>query len=461
MLAISYRDLLQLAQSVMQLQANAVNGGRAVLGAMLGIGAWGYLMMGLSVVLQLLLMTTVRAVLAACAAHLSMFGLLLVVRGMYASMMLRVPMLRLLGCFLHPRVTAVSAGAAVLTFAAVVRLRDVACLLLWAVLCMLLLGLLFGFLTDVRQWDEDPAALLSMACVGLTFGTGVYWYCSQWGPALVLPAGAASSRSWLTRLAARATAKAAASSAATVTTTATAAGGSTASAAAAVGAASAAAAAAPATASSVSALVFKTSVTLRGLLKPWHGALLSLRSMCEDWLMLTAAMSLWRLLVPAGDALWRGCVEVATEAGVVLECLGSAVVLLLAGVGWREVWGRFWLSVQQRLPHHRHLGGPLGGMMGMFGAAAAGAGGNAQMMAALHGAGAMGGGMGANGPVHALVIHAQQAQPLPDMAETADALRQLADELENMDGQAPMFVNGRLVVPAGGNNRGPKLGSHW
>ena len=63
-----------------------------------------------------------------------------------------------------------------------------------------------------------------------------------------------------------------------------------------------------------------------------------------------------------------------------------------------------------------------------------------------------------------LIIHAQQAA-FADVGHTADALRALADELENMDGggggwqQQPLLMNGRMVLPR--QRRQPKLGSHW
>lgn len=74
------------------------------------------------------------------------------------------------------------------------------------------------------------------------------------------------------------------------------------------------------------------------------------------------------------------------------------------------------------------------------------------------------GNRGANGMQPHLVIHAQQAA-FADVGHTADALRALADELENMDGggggwpQQPLLMNGRMVLPR--QRRQPKLGSHW
>ena len=144
--------------------------------------------------------------------------------------------------------------------------------------------------------------------------------------------------------------------------------------------------------------------------------------------MLTVAFLVWEALGPANDFMWRGCVNLGEDVAVVLECFGSCLHMLVAGVSWRVVRNRFLALVQARL-QQQHQPGGMHGMM------------QAQ-----------------------LVIHAQQAA-FANVNHTADALRALADELENMDGpaqhhpQVPVFMGGRLLLPRA--PRGPRLGQHW
>lgn len=406
--SLSYQDLAQLVRSVQHLQADLADRP-----ALLGLGPWGCILMGVSVVLQLLLMTCVRTVLAVFVAALSGLLLLYMVRGIaVAAAVMQVPLLRLMSCLMDVRGTAKAAVAAGLTCLAVLRLQDVAFLLLWSLVSLLLLGFVFNYLVDETLWSEQKAARFSMLVAFGVYCTGVGLYLGFYGPTLDLPAAAASSSSWLVRLAARARAAAAA-------------GGSG-------GGSVAAAAAAGASSSSTGSLpsaVIQAAAAVRGVLRPWHNALVLLHSFSEDAFMLTVAFLVWEALGPLGDGLWRLCMGVAADAGVVLECLGGSMMLLAAGASWRFVWARFWAQVQQRLQQQAAVGRNFG------------------MQAQL-------------------VIHAQQAA-FADVGHTADALRALADELENLDGgaggllhQQPMLMGGRLLLPRQ-QQRGPRLGQHW
>lgn len=423
MLALSFSDLLQMARFMQALQNQVVNSGQ-----LMGQGGWAYIMAGVSIMLQMLLSTCVRAGLAAAAAYVCAALLLLLVRGVAgAAAVLQGPLLHLLAFAAAPRAGLTAAGALALTFLAVLRLQDVACLLLWDVGCVLLLGLVFAYLADVRRWEEGRAAVVSMLLSLGVLVSGEVAYLAAAGPALVLPAAAVNSRSVLVRWAARATQAAAAAAAG---------GGS-----------SAAAAAGTSGGGVATAAVAQTAAAVRSLLLPWQGTLLALHGFCEDAVMLTVALLVWEGLTPLGDLLWKGCVEMAVEAGVVLECLGSCLLLLLSGGTLRQAWTRFWVQLQQRMQQQEQ---------------------------------GFGDGEGdAAGIAHAhLVIRAPAAAgAFADVGHTADALRALADELDNLGegggGQGgeegggmqlmqggPMFLNGRLVVARGGV-RGPKLGSHW
>lgn len=395
--------------------------------------------------LQMLLSTCVRAGLAAAAAYVCAALLLLLVRGVAGTAaVLQGPLLHVLAFAAAPRAGLAAAGALALTFLAVLRLQDVACLLLWDIGCVLLLGLVFGYLADVRRWDENRAAVVSMLLSLGVLVTGEVAYLAAAGPALVLPAAGVNSRSVLVRWAARATQATAAAAAAGG-------GGRSAAAAAAAGGGGGVATAAVAQAT---AAVAQAAAAVRGLLLPWQDTLLALHGFCEDAVMLTVALLVWEGLGPLGDLLWKGCVEMAVEAGVVLECLGSCLLLLLSGGGsLQQAWTRFWVQLQQRMQQQEQQGFGLNGE-----------------------------GDAAAGVAHAhLVIRAPAAAgAFADVGHTADALRALADELENLGdgggggqgegeeggmqlmqgGGGPMFLNGRLVVARGGV-RGPKLGSHW
>jgi hypothetical protein len=236
---------------------------------------------------------------------------------------MQVPMLRALSFVVDPVSGFKGAVSLGLTGLAVLRLVDVACLLLWAVVCVLLLGAMFAYLADFRRWEEQRAAIASMGLVSVVFLAGVLAYFLLLGPSFELPAAAATSSSWLLRLAARA--------------------------------AAAAAAGAPAAAAGgydgLPAAVLKTAAAVDAVLMPWSGVVVALVGVCEDAVTLMAATLVWEVLGPLGDATWRGCVETAAEAGVVLECLGHSLMLLGAGLGWRQTWQRFWAQVSwcQRL----------------------------------------------------------------------------------------------------------------
>ena len=231
-------------------------------------------------------------------------------------------MLRALSFVVDPVGGFKGAVSLALTGLAVLRLVDVTCLLLWAVVCVLLLGAMFAYLADFRRWEEQRAAIASMGLVSVVFPAGVLAYFLILGPSFELPAAAATSSSWLLRLAARAAAAAAA------------------------GAPAGAAAAAAAGAGGLPAAVLKTAAAVDAVLMPWSGVLVALVGVCEDAVMLMAATLVWEVLGPLGDATWRGCVETAVEAGVVLECLGHSLMLLGTGLGWRQTWQRFWAQVR-------------------------------------------------------------------------------------------------------------------
>jgi hypothetical protein len=369
-------DLMAVARFTQQLQNQAVNGGQ-----LLGQSVWAYIMMGISITLQVLLMTLQRAGLAAFAAYVAVGGLGALIRGIdFIAVVLPAPMLLLTTAIRSPKAAFKSVAAFVLTVLAALRLRDIAVVLLSLILCVILLGALFTYLADVHFWEEDNAALVSTGTACAVFMLSVTLYCQRWGPSLtVLPAAAASSKSFLVRWAARATAAAAPTASA-----------APASVAAAISAAmpltAAVAGLLTATSRNSVALLIDAAAMAFGVMTP------------QDALVLGAALSLSRMLDPLGDKLWRSSVELAAEAGVVLEVLGSCLALLVAGGSWRFVWRQFWNLLQQQMQMHQ----------------------------AMAGRNAHGGAQ--------LVIQAHQAA-FADVGNTADALRALADELENFDGQ--------------------------
>jgi hypothetical protein len=369
---------MSLARFTQQLQNQAVNDGQ-----LLGQNAWAYIMMGISITLQVLMMTLQRACLSAFAAYVAVGCLGVVVRGIdFIAAGLSTPMLRLLSAICNWKGAVKSAVAFVLTLLAALRMRDIAALLLLSTLCVVLLVVLFTHLYEHLLMEESNAVFLSCGTACVAFLLSGTFYFHHFGPSLTaLPAAATSSNSFLVRLAAHSTAAAAAAQAG---------GAASAAATAAVSAAVplTAAAAAWLTASSRNslALLIDAAAVTCGAMTP------------QDALMLGAALSLSRMLEPFGDKLWQSSVELAAEACVVLEVLGSCLALLVAGSSWRLVWRHFWNLLQQQMQHH-------------------------QVMARRN----------AHGGAQ-LVIHAQHAA-FADVGNTADALRALADELENLDGQ--------------------------
>ena len=164
----------------------------------------------------------------------------------------------------------------------------------------------------------------------MVFPAGVLAYLLTLGPPFELPAAAGTSSSWLLRLAARA-----------------AAGGGGGGRRGGGGGGGGGRGPPPAGGyDGLPAAVLKTAAAVHAALTPWDGVLLLLVAACEDACMLMVAALVWQVSSRLGDATWRGCVETAAQAGVVLECLGHSLMLLGAWMGWRPTWQRFWAQVR-------------------------------------------------------------------------------------------------------------------
>jgi hypothetical protein len=389
-LAISFSDLLQLFRTSQQILFHAVMQGLLDF----GVAGWGSVMVACSILLQLVLAMLFRAGLAAWVAYVSVHVLLLVVWGIGRSAeWIQGPLVPMLAYAVEPRRAFAASVAFGLTVLAVLRLQDVACVLLWSFGCLLAMGVLFAFLQDDLYWEEGSALLVAFTSVSFVYICGGVWYFATVGPSVVLPASAASSSSWLVRLAARATA-AAAGDVGSAFTPAAAAGG---------------AAAAAGNGPHPTHLVAwsKAAAAVRAMLLPQQHNLRWLHSRCEDAVMLTVALLVWELLGPWGDLLLKGFLQLLVEASVVVTCAFRSIAMLGAGAAWWQVWRLFWLDLQQMQQQQEGRAGRM----------------QAQ-----------------------LIIHAQHPV-FADAGGTADALRALADELEHMGGFDRRLLNGHLTLP--------------
>lgn len=162
---------------------------------------------------------------------------------------------------------------------------------------------------------------------------------------------------------------------------------------------------------------------VRGWLLPWYLQIWAVHYFCEDLLLLTCARLVWELQELTFDMVWTFLGFLAWQAQALLESSAAMVGLLLHGASWRAAWARF--NQLQQVQQQRRAN-----------------------------AVAAGGAGGAENRVQAQVF----IQAPADMGQAAEALRSLADELEQL-GMHPLG----LVAGRGGQRaRGVQvLGQHW
>ncbi|KAF6258170.1 hypothetical protein COO60DRAFT_1143533 [Scenedesmus sp. NREL 46B-D3] len=168
---------------------------------------------------------------------------------------------------------------------------------------------------------------------------------------------------------------------------------------------------------------------LRGWLLPWHGQLLSLHHLCEDVVMLTCARMVWDAQDFVFDRVWRLLGLCVVEAHALVESAAPAAAMLASGASASAAWARF----AQLWPLQRQRHG-------------------------AHGAGADDGGAGEQ-RVQAQVF----IQAPADMGQAAEALRSLADELEQLGVHPPVDGWGTAALGGAGGRRRVRqlLGQHW
>lgn len=169
---------------------------------------------------------------------------------------------------------------------------------------------------------------------------------------------------------------------------------------------------------------------MRQLLKPHYTQLLTLHYLCEDLVLLTAARLVWELTDLAFDTVWSYWVDWGLQLHVLLEATTAALALLLQGASYQAAFGRFRQIHRMQLEQRR---------------AEAAEGGQQNR------------------------VQAQVFLQAPgDIGQAAEALRNLADELENLAHQPFGFMGalgglGNLLYPNSARRRArvQMLGEHW
>jgi hypothetical protein len=168
---------------------------------------------------------------------------------------------------------------------------------------------------------------------------------------------------------------------------------------------------------------------LRGWLLPWHAQLLSLHYLCEDLVMLTFARLVWETQEVVFDHVWRLLGLCFLEAHALLESLAtSAAMMVMSGASAGAALARF----RQLWPLQRQRRGA----------------GNAR-------------------DADDQRVQAQVFIQAPaDMGQAAEALRTLADELEQLGVHPPLGGWGVGAIGGGdgvGRSRRMRqlMGQHW
>jgi hypothetical protein len=167
---------------------------------------------------------------------------------------------------------------------------------------------------------------------------------------------------------------------------------------------------------------------LRGWLLPWHAQLLSLHFLCEDLVMLTCARLVWETQEFVFDHVWRLLGLCVIEAHALFESVATAAAMMvMSGASAEAALARF----RQLWPLQRQRRG---------------AGANAR-------------------DADDQRVQAQVFIQAPaDMGQAAEALRTLADELEQLGVHPPMGGWGAAAIGGGGSRSRRMrqlLGQHW
>jgi hypothetical protein len=162
---------------------------------------------------------------------------------------------------------------------------------------------------------------------------------------------------------------------------------------------------------------------LRSWLLPWHDQLLALHCLCEDLVTLSFARLVWETQEIVFDYVWRLLGMCVGEVHAFVESAAAAAALLATGASAAAAWGRF-LQLWP-LQRHRRRANRAGG----------------------------------DGEDDQRVQAQVFIQAPADMGQAAEALRTLADELEQLGVHPPMVGWGSTAVQR--RRVRQLMGQHW